>query len=122
MFDTKITNIRLNSRDELSLKITVKAQDYSNQELQLLKNSEINGDLLDINFVWLTKWDTLKLRKDKLVKLNWLMLSYCEKARCTLEEEKSKLYTRNKVNSRSDLSDSALDIEIDLYLNGLQYE
>jgi len=50
MKEIKINNVKVNSRDELTFKITVKQSDYSLIELQLLKNSENNGDYLDIEF------------------------------------------------------------------------
>lgn len=115
MQDIKISSLRLNSRDEITFKITAKKEDYTPVELQLLKNAEINWDLLDLAFTWLTNWDTEKVRKEKLVKLNWLMSVYCEKSNVWIDFEKLKLYTRNKVKSRTDLTDSQLDAEIDIY-------
>lgn len=119
MKDIKIWNIKLNSRDELSFKATCKAWDYTQVELQLLKNAEINWDMLDIEFTWLVSWDIEKQRKDKVLKLVFLMQTYCEKSNTNLEEEKQRLYTRQKVKSRSELDLSQLDEEIDIYKNWL---
>ena len=115
MKEIKINNVKVNSRDELTFKITVKQSDYSLIELQLLKNSENNGDYLDIEFTWLTSGDKEKEKNNKLVKLNWLMLVYCEKSNNKLETEKENLYRRNKVSSRKELSETQLESEIEMY-------
>lgn len=119
MQDIKIWWVKLNARDELVFKVTCKAGDYTPVELQLLKNAEVNGDMLDISFTWLTNWDKEKQRKEKVQKLVFLMQTYCNKSNSDMEQEKQKLYTRNKVKSRSELNSSQLDYEIDLYKSGL---
>lgn len=119
MQDIKIWWVKLNARDELVFKVTVKAGDYSPVELQLMKNAEVNWDLLDLQFTWLTSWDEEKNRKEKVQKLVFLMQTYCEKSNTSMDDEKNKLYTRNKVTSRSELNWSQLDYEIDLYKNWL---
>lgn len=119
MQDIKIWSYKLNARDELVFKVTVKAGDYSQVELQLIKNAEVNWDLLDLQFTWLTSWDEEKNRKEKVQKLVFLMQTYCEKSNTSMNDEKNKLYARNKVTSRSDLNWSQLDYEIDLYKNWL---
>lgn len=119
MQDIKIWWCKLNARDELVFKVTVKAGDYTPVELQLLKNAEINWDLLDLSFTWLTNWDIEKQRKEKISKLVYLMWLYCEKSNQSLEIEKRLLYNRNKVDTRADLTDWQLDYEIELYKNGL---
>jgi len=119
MQDIKIWWVKLNARDELVFKVTVKAGDYSPVELQLMKNAEVNWDLLDINFTWLTSWDEEKNRKEKVQKLVFLMQTYCEKSNTSMDDEKYKLYARNKVKSRSELNWSQIDYEIDLYKNWL---
>ena len=115
MKEVKINNVKVNSRDELTFKITVKKEDYSPIELQLLKNSENNWDLLDIEFTWLVAGDIEKEKNNKLIKLNWLMLTYCDKSNSKMDIEKENLYRRNKVSSRKQLSMTQLDNEIDMY-------
>lgn len=119
MQDIKVSNFKLDSRDNLTFKITIKKDDYSFQELQLLKNSDVNWDTLDLEITWLVIWDSEKERKSKISKLAFLMWVYCEKSNTTLEEETQKLYIRNKVNSRSKLSMEQLEFESDIYKNGL---
>jgi hypothetical protein len=119
MQDIKIWWVKLNARDELVFKVTVKAGDYSPVELQLMKNAEVNWDLLDINFTWLTSWDEEKNRKEKVQKLVFLMQTYCEKSNTSMDDEKNKLYDSNKLKIRSELNWSQLDYEIDLYKNWL---
>ena len=115
MQDIKIWWCKLNARDELVFKITCKAGDYTPAELQLIKNAEVNWDMLDLQFTWLTNWDQEKNRKDKIQKLVFLMQTYCEKSNSDIEQEKQNIYTRNKVKSRSELTISQLEYEIDLY-------
>jgi len=50
MKECKITTVRINERDELSFKVLVKREDYNDTTMQLLKNSAVNGDLLDLKF------------------------------------------------------------------------
>ena len=115
MKDIKINNLKLNARNEISFKITVKEWDYSLQELELLKRAEINGDMLDINIVWLVNWDIEKQNKANLVKLNWIMLTYCEKAWINIEDEKQRLYKRYNITSRKQLLPWNIENEIESY-------
>jgi len=119
MRDLKISNIKINARWEVSFKVLMKNEDFSIAELELLKNAEINWDNLDFEITWLITWNIEKQRKEKIQKLVFLMQTYCEKSNSDMEQEKQKLYTRNKVKSRSELNWSQLDYEIDLYKRGL---
>ncbi len=119
MRDIKISNWKLNARKEFTFKVTCKDWDYTAVELQLLSNAELNWDTLDISFTWLVSWDVEKQRKEKIQKLVFLMQTYCEKSNTSMDDEKKKLYARNKVTSRSELNGSQLDYKIDLYKNWL---
>ena len=119
MKDIKISNFKIDARELLTFKVTVKQWDYTQIDAQLLKNSENNWDLLDIEFSWLLKWDIDKFRKWKIQSLAYLMNTYCDKFHIDLDAEKTNLYVRNKVKSRADLTDAQLDDEIEKYKLGL---
>ena len=122
MKEIKISSFKLNSRDELSFRVLIKKEDYTLWERELIKNAEINWDLLDFDIIWLVNWDIEKVRKEKLQRLNGLMVTYSEWFTWCFEDEKQNVYLRNKIKSRKDLTDSQLDQEIEIYLNWLKYE
>ena len=122
MQEIKISGFKLNSRDELSFRVLIKKEDYTLGERELIKNAEINWDLLDFEVIWLVNWDIEKVRKEKLRRLNGLMVDYCFNNFIDIILEKERLYERNKVRSRKDLTDSQLDQEIEIYINWLKYE
>jgi hypothetical protein len=95
MKEIKISSFKLNSRDELSFRVLIKKEDYTLWERELIKNAEINWDLLDFEVIWLVNWDAEKVRKEKLQRLNGLMLSYSEWFPWCFEDEKQNLYLRN---------------------------
>jgi hypothetical protein len=45
------------------------------------------------------------------------MSVYSDKSLNKIDDEKQNLYNRNKVTTRSNLTDQQLDTEIELYLN-----
>lgn len=121
MQEVKITKAILNERRELQVNLLIKEWDYSDTEAELLRQSKINWDLLDLKFIWLAKEDPNKNRKENLQKLATLMSVYCDKLNYNLEWEKGLLYKRNNVKSRSDLTNSQIDSEIELYYNWINY-
>lgn len=121
MQEVKVTKAILNERRELSVNLLIKEWDYTDIEAELLRQSKINWDLLDLQFTWLVKEDPNKNRKANIQKLASLMSLYCEKTNWNIEKEKQEVYERNNVKSRSDLTDSQLDSEIETYLTWIQY-
>ena len=115
MQDIKISNYKINEREELSFKVLIKPWDFTIAEKELIKNATKQWDYLDLTITWLISWDTEKLRKEKLVKLNWLMSVYCEKNILDIDCEKNRLYEKYNIKSRKELSDSDLDSEIESY-------
>lgn len=115
MNECKISTVRLNARNELSFKITVKQEDYSKVERELMKQADINWDLLDLKFTGLVSWDQEKQNKSNRVRLNWIMMTYCEKSGIRIEYEKERLYAKYKVSSRRDISPSDVESEIESY-------
>jgi len=121
MQEVKITKAILNERRELSVNLLIKEWDYTDIEAELLRQAKINWDLLDLAFTWLIKEDPDKNRKANLQKLASVMSVYCEKTNWNIETEKQTLYKRNNVKSRSDLTDSQLDSEIETYITWINY-
>ena len=122
MQEVKITKAILNERRELSVNLLIKEWDYTDIEAELLRQAKINWDLLDLQFTWLVKEDPNKNRRWNIARLAVLMTDYCKKLNKSLDEETQILYKRNNVKSRTDLTDSQLDSEIDTYLVWLKYE
>ena len=120
MKEIKITKAILNERRELQVNMIIKEWDYTQVEAELLRQSKINWDMLDLEFTWLVKEDVTKNRKAKLQKLASLMSVYCDKSLNNYEDEKVSIYLRNNVKSRIELTDEQLDYEIDLYITGLK--
>ena len=121
MQEVKITKAILNERRELSVNLLIKEWDYTDIEAELLRQAKINWDLLDLVFTWLVKEDPNKNRKANLQKLASVMSVYCDKTNWNIEIEKGILYKRNNVKSRSDLTDSQLDSEIETYITWINY-
>lgn len=119
MKECKISTVRINERDELSFKVLVKREDYSDTEMQLMKNASVNWDLLDLSFSGLVSWDIQKQEKSNLARLNWVMSVYCDKANLNIEEEIKRLYTKYNVTTRKDISASDVESEIESYKMGI---
>jgi len=119
--ECRVWNYRI-TKFWINITLQIKEEDITKQEKDILEELRKNWNSL----VWvlqtfnLIKEDPNKNRKTKLQKLAWLMSTYCEKAWNKIFEEKTMLYTRNKVLSRTELSNEQLDYEIDLYINGLK--
>ena len=115
MQDTKISNYKLDERDILTFKVTIKEWDYTVAERELLKNATKNWDTLDIDIVWLVSWDEEKYKKSKLQQLALNMQTYCDKANESIEAETNKLYLKYKVNSRKQMNIEDITKEIETY-------
>jgi len=112
MKDIKISNYKVNEREELSFKVLIKPWDFTLAEKELIKNATTNWDYLDMNITWLVNWDADKVRKNKIARLSILMKDFCDKSWYKIDFERNNVYARNKVTSRRDLTDSQLDREI----------
>ena len=119
MQEVKINKAVLNERKELVVHLLIKEWDYTDTEAELLRQSKINWDLLDLKFTGLTSWDIEKHNKTNLVRLNWLMTTYCEKAWVSMQEQTDRVYLKYKVTSRRDISPSDIENEIEIYKAGL---
>jgi len=119
MQEVKITKAILNERKELQVNLLVKEWDYKETEAQLLRQSKINWDLLDISFTWLKQWNQDQERKSKLNQLALTMTTYSDKFWVKLEDLVNGLYKKYNIKSRKELTDSALDSEIESYKSSI---
>ena len=119
MKDIKITNFKLNEREELTCKLTIKEWDYTIAERELLKNAVKNWDMLDLEIVWLVSWDIEQHRKKKLQQLWMNMSTYCEKAKVEMLDQLSIMYEKYKVDSRTEMNIADIEREIESYKMGI---
>lgn len=119
MKDIKINNFKINSREEVTFKVTVKEWDYSKGEIELLKMSEIEWGMLDIEITWLVKWDEDKNKKSKLQQLALIMQTYSDKSNHSIEELTTNLYWKYHVTTRKDMNIEDIEKEIDSYRLGI---
>lgn len=115
MKDIKIWNYKLNARNELSFKMTIKEWDYSLSENELIKSSETNWGTLDIDIIWLVNWDKTQDRKKKIQQLAMNMLTYAEKSNTNIDDLKEILYKKYNVKSRANLKIEDIEELIESY-------
>lgn len=115
MKDLKITNFKLNEREELTCKLTIKEWDYTIAERELLKNAVKNWDMLDFEIVWLVSWDVEQHKKKKIQQLCMNMTTYAEKAGICLQEVEATVKNKYKVSSRKDMNIEDIEREIESY-------
>lgn len=118
MQDIKVTKSVINERQELQVSLLIKKWDYSKQEYHLLCNSKIDGGTLDMTITWLVEWVKSEERKQKLKDLAFQMGLYVENVQEDIQKVTQDLYDKYKIKSRTELSDSDLDIEIENYRTG----
>ncbi len=118
MQDVKVTKSVINERQELAVSLLVKKWDYTKGEYHLLCNAKIQGDLLDFKIIWFEKWNETEERKQKLKDLYFNMKLYSDHIQEKLEIVEQELYAKYKIQSRTELSDSELDQELEFYSNG----
>lgn len=119
MKDLKINNYKIDSRDTLTFKVTLKVNDYNLAERELLKWADSNWNTLDMEIIGLVLWDENKERKKKLNNLAMNMLTYADKSNTNIEELKNKLYGRYWVKSRSEMKLEDIEKEIESYKMGI---
>lgn len=115
MQELKITKAIVNERKELVVSFICKEWDYTEVDAELLRQAKNQWDLLDLEFKWFIRWDIEKQNKKNLVRLNLLMIDYCEKSNSNMEDECKKLYNTYTVKSRRDISPSHIEAEIECY-------
>lgn len=115
MKDIKFTNFKLNEREELTCKITIKDWDYTIAERELLKNAVKNWDMLDIEIVWLVSWDVEQHWKKKLQQLALNMATYCDKSNEEMSTHLTAMYKKYNVDSRKEMKLEDIEREVESY-------
>jgi len=120
--EVKISWIRKNKYKDISVTLSIKEEDYTLETENLLFDSCADWTLYAVvlsqfqNERQETERDITNRLKQKLA---YIMQKYCEKEWIDNEVEKQKLYTRNKVTSRWQLSKIQLEQELSMYEAGL---
>lgn len=112
--ETKITNVTKNKYQELKITFLIKKEDY-NWDLED-KIFELSKDWI----LWAFVFQEIEIKEEKslsklLSNLHFFMWRYCEMIGSTLEDEKTRIYKKYNINSRSSLTIDQLEYEIDSY-------
>ena len=119
MRDIKIIWYKKDSNNQLSFKIICKEGDYSTSEDELIKQSQNNGDSVDINITWLSINNNIEWkRKESLQKLHSIICTYCDLTNNKVEEEIKKIYSKYWILSRKEMTDETIKNEYESYLLG----
>lgn len=115
LIDCQIQRPNVNASDELCFGVKIKKEDWNVAMKELIYSAYHQGKTLDFEIVWLsenTDEDMIrKLRGD----LGGYMANYCKESWTSLDNELQKLYTRNRVSSRTELTRAQLEEEIGRY-------
>ena len=111
----------VDASDNLCFKIKMKRWDWNDATKALIYNTYNEWKTLDLEVVWLSE----KTDEDEMTKLRGdlgsLMSIYAQNAKIPLQSEIDKLYERNNVSSRRDLTRAQLDEEISRYRAGVDF-
>ena len=99
----------------------MKKWDWNDATKALIYNTYNEWKTLDLEVVWLSE----KTDEDEMMKLRGdlgsLMSIYAQNAKIPLQSEIDRLYERNNVSSRRDLTRAQLDEEISRYRAGVDF-
>jgi len=113
--DCWIFSPSVDASDNLCFKIKMKRWDWNDATKALIYNTYNEWKTLDLEVVWLSE----KTDEDEMMKLRGdlgsLMSIYAQNAKIPLQSEIDRLYERNNVSSRRDLTRAQLDEEISRY-------
>lgn len=119
--DCWIFSPSVDASDNLCFKIKMKRWDWNDATKALIYNTYNEWKTLDLEVVWLSE----KTDEDEMMKLRGdlgsLMSIYAQNAKIPLQTEIDKLYERNNVSSRRDLTRAQLDEEISRYRAGVDF-
>lgn len=119
--DCWIFSPSVDASDNLCFKIKMKRWDWNDATKALIYNTYNEWKTLDLEVVWLSE----KTDEDEMTKLRGdlgsLMSIYAQNAKMPLQNEIDKLYERNNVSSRRDLTRAQLDEEISRYRAGVDF-
>ncbi len=120
--DCAVHSPKIDSSQNLVFTIKVNRQDYTDAMIQFIFDSYNQWKSLDIEIVWLS----VAPDPDMLIKLRWelwsLMNMYCQSAKIDIKEECHRLYLRNWVPTRLDLTREQLESEIQKYRAWVYFE
>lgn len=119
--DCWIFSPSVDASDNLCFKIKMKRWDWNDATKALIYNTYNEWKTLDLEVVWLSE----KTDEDEMMKLRGdlgsLMSIYAQNAKIPLQNEIDRLYERNNVSSRRDLTRAQLDEEISRYRAGVDF-
>lgn len=119
--DCGIFSPKIDSSNNLCFTVKIKSEDWNDATKTLFYNAYNEWKTIDLQVVGMSE----KEDRDVMIKLRWnlgsLIPMYCQQAKVPYEEELQRLYKRNNVTSRLDLTRTQLDEEIKTYQAGLLY-
>ena len=120
--DSAIHSPKVDSSENLVFTIKIKKEDYTEWMRQFIFNSYNEWKTLDLEVVWMD----IAPDPDIMIKLRWdlgsLMNMYCQGAKIDIKEEVQRLYNRNWVTTRLDLTREQLETEIQKYRAWVYFE
>lgn len=116
MKDVKITKAVINERQELSVNILVKPEDYDKTEYHLLCKGKTDGYTYDMDITWCTLWKEDVEIKQKRKDLSFQMWLYEDRMQLWTWAATKALYSKYNIKSRTELTASQLDQEIDYHV------
>ena len=120
--DSAIHSPKVDSSENLVFTIKIKKEDYTEWMRQFIFNSYNEWKTLDLEVVWMA----VAPDPDIMTKLRWdlgsLMNIYCQGAKIDIKAECHKLYKRNGVTTRLDLTREQLESEIQKYRAWVYFE
>ena len=120
--DSAIHSPKVDSSQNLVFTVKVKKEDYTQAMQQFIFDSYNEWKTLDLEVVGMA----VAPDKDLMIKLRWdlwsLMNIYCQGAKIDIKEEVQRLYNRNWVTTRLDLTREQLESEIQKYRAWVYFE
>ena len=120
--DSAIHSPKVDSSENLVFTIKIKKEDYTEWMRQFIFNSYNEWKTLDLEVVWMA----VAPDTDIMIKLRWdlgsLMNIYCQGAKIDIKEEVQRLYLRNWVKKKLDLTREQLETEIQKYRAWVYFE
>lgn len=120
--DCGIYSPRIDSSNNLCFTIKIKSEDWNEATKTLFYNAYNEWKTLDLEVVGMA----VAPDPDIMIKLRWdlgsLMNMYCQNAKIDIKAECNKLYLRNWVPTRLDLSREQLESEIQKYRAWVYFE
>ena len=103
---------------EVSMKVVVKLEDITPDEIEALFKLELLGLPVDVSFTYHQQEEQKAEKTDHEKLLHSLFASmneYCKFHKADIDRERMKILERNNVSSRIDMTDEQLQKEIESY-------